>query len=184
MKQLNIAQNGAKFEEAVMIYLMMKLSWLAWSENWTNTFKLALDCLQEMQLTTNSSAPSMCWLALKWDSWICKLKNFYLHNNVYNLFRLIWIFFSFFSLIQSFGFKGCSWQPLPAHPRCADWHNDRIFEFASSRASVCCTMYYVFWSKFFTHVSYWFLLWAKENNHHPAFWLLWENQIRIDSEIS
>ncbi len=33
-KQLNIAQNGAKFEEAVVIYLMMKLtlqtsSWIA-----------------------------------------------------------------------------------------------------------------------------------------------------------
>ena len=78
----------------------------------------------------------MCWLALKWDSWICKLKNFYLLNNVYNLFRLIWIFFSFFSLIQSFGFKGCSWKPLPAHFRFTDWHNNGIFEFASSRASV------------------------------------------------
>ena len=53
-------------------------------------------------------------------------------NNVYNLFCLIWIF----PLIQSFGFKGCSWRPLPAHFRFAYWHDNRIFEFASSRASV------------------------------------------------
>ena len=57
-------------------------------------------------------------------------------NNVYNLFCLIWIFFFLFPLIQSFGLKGCSWRPLPAHFRFADWHNNGIFEFASSRASV------------------------------------------------
>ena len=34
----------------------------------------------------------------------------------------------------AFKFKGCSWRPFPAHPRCADWHYNEIDEFASSRA--------------------------------------------------
>ena len=32
--------------------------------------------LQQMQLTTNSSTPTMCWLARRWGSWMRKLKSF------------------------------------------------------------------------------------------------------------
>ena len=47
--------------------------------------------------------------------------------------------FSFFisCLIMSFirvSFKGCSWQPIPRHSRCVDWHTDGIVKCASSRA--------------------------------------------------
>ena len=34
---------------------------------------------------------------------------------------------------QTFAFKGCSWRPTPAHPRCADWYNNGTVESASSR---------------------------------------------------
>ena len=47
------------------------------------------------------------------------------------------------SLIQSFTFKGCSWRPLPAYPRCAEWHTNGIVEFGMSRASVWSALLYI-----------------------------------------
>ena len=32
--------------------------------------------------------------------------------------------------------QGCSWQPILAHPWCANWHNDGIVDFTISRAFV------------------------------------------------
>ena len=37
-------------------------------------------------------------------------------------------------LIECLVFKGCSWRPIPAHPRCAYWLIDTLVELASSRA--------------------------------------------------
>ena len=36
--------------------------------------------------------------------------------------------------MKSLTFKGCSWRPIPAHPRCAQWHKNGIAGFVSSRA--------------------------------------------------
>ena len=38
------------------------------------------------------------------------------------------------SFIRSFAFKGCSWQPIPAHPQCPDWQSNGIIDVVSSRA--------------------------------------------------
>ena len=35
---------------------------------------------------------------------------------------------------ECFAFKGCSWRPIPAHPRCANCHQNMIVELARSRA--------------------------------------------------
>ena len=50
-----------------------------------------------MQLTTNSSTPWMCWLALRWDFRICELKSFRLI--CWTTHNVIWL------VIQNRGFK-------------------------------------------------------------------------------
>ena len=52
-------------------------------------------------------------------------------------------FLFLFVLETIIGCKGCSWRPLPAHPHCADWHNDGIVEFARSRAFVWLAVLYI-----------------------------------------
>ena len=47
------------------------------------------------------------------------------------LFRLILITLS---IIRTFAFKRCSWQPIPAYPYCADWYNYGAIKYRSSRA--------------------------------------------------
>ena len=141
-----------------------------------------------MQLTTDSSTPTMCWLAWQWDSWIHELNNIQFKCWTQHIFDSIWFWLSFLvaakrlykrvcpsvlqhfvqkrengytapaqpprlmlgsvsslvllSLIQSFAFKGCSWRPLPAYPRCAEWHTNGIVEFGMSRASVWSALLY------------------------------------------
>ena len=51
-----------------------------------------------------------------WDIIICKLKSFW-------LIRL--------TIVTIFPFEWCTWQPIPAQARCADYHN---IEFATLRA--------------------------------------------------
>ena len=46
-------------------------------------------------------------------------------------FQWIWITLS---LIRSYAFKGCTWRPVPAHPRPADWHKDGIVDCVRLRA--------------------------------------------------
>ena len=76
-----------------------------------------------------------CWLALEWNHEICELRSFWLiWLSLTYFFQLILITVSF---IRSFIFKGCSWWPIPAHPRSTNWHYHGILEFASSRAVNC-----------------------------------------------
>ena len=121
--------------------LLLDVRWRIWKHT-TGTIKskdlfctIFIFCLQEMLLTTTSSASLMCWLALQWDSWICKIKSFWLiHLILHFIFTFNSKFLIIFSLIQNFTFEGCSWWPIPAHPWYAGWHKNGIFEFASWRA--------------------------------------------------
>ena len=80
--------------------------------------------LKVMQLTTDSSTPSICWLPWHGDHWICNLEIF---QSICLTPHMI-ITLSF----RSFALKGCSWQPIPAYPCCCDWHNDGAVIFTSS----------------------------------------------------
>ena len=90
-------------------------------------------CVQRMQLTIDSSAPSLSWLELQWDDWVCEVKSFWLICICVCIWFFQWIWITL-SHIRSYAFKGCTWRPIPAHPRCADWHKGGIVGFVSSRA--------------------------------------------------
>ncbi len=59
----------------------------------------------------------------------------------------VWLLILPTSFVRSITFKGSGWRPIPAHPRCADCHNDRTFKCASSRAfdRYAVAFYYFIW---------------------------------------
>ena len=72
---------------------------------------------------------------LQRDSWICKIKSFWLiYIDLHFIFIFNFKFLIILSLNQYFTFEGCSWRPIPAHPWYAGWLKNGIVEFASSRA--------------------------------------------------
>ena len=105
-------------------------------------------CLQEMQLTTDSSAPSICWLALWWGSWICKLKSYQLI--CFNLHFIHTFYHDFVPHLTS-----------PSTSRDAVYHHfehtldallakgwDCWIHKLKSFQLICCSMNNVIWSRF------------------------------------
>ena len=88
-----------------------------------------MSCLQRMQLTSISSASSLCILTIWQDSWTIELNSFQ---------TICWIFLIDVCLKkkhhQVFAFKGCSWRPIPAYPQFSYRQCDKLVELASFRA--------------------------------------------------
>ena len=57
-----------------------------------------------------------------------------LSNDILNLINRYSSLFASMSYNECFAFKGCSWRPIPAHPRCANCPHNTIVELARSRA--------------------------------------------------
>ena len=87
-----------------------------------------------MQLTTNSSTPSMYWLPLAFNIWIWELKNFWLFCSTAHIICPVNLNYHVLCLL--FWLQGMQLTIDSSAPRYVDWHKDGIVEFVSSRAFV------------------------------------------------
>ena len=113
-----------------------------------------------MQLTTNSSTPSICLPTTWWVSWTCGLENFKWYAKPYvSILVLDSLIF-----IECPAFKGCCWRAIPAHPQCANRLSDKSVELTSPRT-------------FKWYAKPWIAVFALDQSvQFVPFWKWWKRQ--------